>query len=291
MPTIIVDITDIGTRIDSLVSRYSDHSRSKIVEMIKSNKVFCNGKTIKPNYKVRIGDVVEFGTYEAKTNHLKAIPMDLDIVFEDDSLIVINKPRGLAVHGGKGIHEPTLVDGVFHHIKPLKPGLVHRIDKNTSGLIVIAKNDISHNFLANQLLDKTMSRHYLAIVDGTINHAITIDSPIGIDNEDNKKMTVDPINGKTAITYIKPLETFNNHSLVHCELQTGRTHQIRVHLSSINHAIVEDPIYNPNSPDGLGQYLFAYRLQFIHPVSKELVVFEVDKPHYFTEKIQQLILE
>lgn len=290
MQTIIIDNPEsIGHRIDSFLTQYSVHSRSKVSEMIKSKKILCNNQPVKANYKVKFGDIITIGDYVPNTRHLTPISMPLDIVYEDDHLMVINKPKYLPVHGGKGIKEPTLVDGVFNHIKPLKPGIVHRIDKDTSGLLVIAKNDISHNHLANQLLDKTMNRRYIALVEGLVDfETLTVNAPIGVDSKDSKKMAIDPIDGKTAITIIKLIERYKNHSLVECQLLSGRTHQIRVHLSHIGHPIIEDTLYNPYISNGEGQYLCAYRIEFKHPYTQETMKFEIELPNSFKSKINQL---
>lgn len=286
-----VDSLEFETRLDAYLASKLDYSRSKIALLIKEKKIKNHGNPVKANQKVKLGDCFEIQDYVPKTSHLEAVAMDLNIIYEDDDLLVIDKPRGLAVHAGKGIYTPTLINGLFHHIKPLKPGLVHRIDKNTSGLLVVAKNDYTHDFLAKQALDKTMTRQYLAIVDGRLMETTEIKAPIGVDPTDSKRMAVNYENGKAAHSRFKPIALTNNHTLVHCELFTGRTHQIRVHLQSINHPIVEDASYNKNYPDGSGQFLFAYRLEFVHPKIHEKMVFNAPIPKYFEEKLNILNFE
>lgn len=288
---IIVDKESTNQRIDSYLSSVTDYSRSKIAIMIKDKKILCNNSVTKANYKVIEGDIISVGDYIPKTDHIEAVAMDLSIIYEDEEIIVVDKPRGLAVHAGKGIYTPTLINGLYNHIKPLKPGLVHRIDKNTSGLLAVAKNDKSHNALALQLLDKTMRRHYLAIVDGVIDKTITINAPIAVDSSDSKKMCIDFDSGKSATTIITPIKSSNTHSLIKCELLTGRTHQIRIHLAHIGHPLVEDNIYNKKYPDGSGQYLFAYHLEFMHPISNNFVAFDAPVPDYFKTKLKELDLE
>ena len=288
---IIVDKDSSNQRIDTYLSQVTDYSRSKIAIMIKDKKILCNKTKVKANYKISEGDIISVGNYVPKTDHIEAVPMDLKIIHEDDDILVVDKPRGLAVHAGKGIYTPTLINGLYDHIKPLKPGLVHRIDKNTSGLLVVAKNDKAHNTLALQLLDKTMTRHYLAIVDGIIDSPLTISAPIGPDLMDSKKMCIDLSNGKSATTIVTPIKNTDSHSLVKCELLTGRTHQIRVHMAHIGHPLVEDNIYNKKYPDGSGQYLFAYHLEFIHPTSEKFESFETQVPNYFQSKLNSLGLE
>lgn len=287
----VVQVQDLESaqRIDIYLSNNTKYSRSKIAVLIKEKKVRCNGQLVKANHKVNNGDTINVGAYVPKTSHIEAIEMELAIIFEDEHLLVVDKPRGLAVHAGKGIYTPTLINGLYNHIKPSKPGLVHRIDKNTSGLLVVAKNDTVHNYLANQLSDKTMSRHYLAIVEGCIEEPFKIDMPLSIDPSDSRKMCVDS-GGKQAITLVSPVKSNKTHSLIRCELLTGRTHQIRIHLAANGYPIIEDNIYNKNYPDGSGQYLFAYHLEFKHPESENLLVFETEMPEYFQTKLRELKL-
>lgn len=286
---VLVKDLESSQRIDTYLSSQTKYSRSKIALLIKEKKVKCNGQLVKANHKIHNGDSISVGEYIPKTSHIEAIEMDLAIVYEDEYLLVVDKPRGLAVHAGKGIYTPTLINGLHHHIKPLKPGLVHRIDKNTSGLLVIAKNDAVHNYLADQLTDKTMSRHYLAIVEGSLQEPLRIDMPLATDPDDSRRMCVDS-DGKQAITLVSPLRSNGTHTLVKCELLTGRTHQIRIHLAASAYPIIEDNIYNKNYPDGTGQYLFAYHLEFKHPSSQNLIVFETPIPEYFQSKLEYLNL-
>lgn len=286
-----VSLDDVGMRIDVFLSTHTPHSRSKIAEMIKDATILCNDETTKANYKLKLHDILSVGTYTPKTDHLKAVAMDLDIVYEDDVLLVVNKPKGLSVHAGKGIHTPTLLNGLFNHTKPLKPGLVHRLDKDTSGLLVVAKDPITHAFLANQLLDKTMRRDYLALVDGQLKTPLDINAKIGPNPHYPQQMHVDPVNGKNAQTLVYPLQCGPNHTLVRCILKTGRTHQIRIHLASSGHPILEDALYNDHYPHGVGQYLVANHLEFIHPTTNQRVVFEIDVPQDFSDMCQKLLIQ
>lgn len=278
-------------RLDSFLASHLNHSRSKISIMIKQKKITQNGKPVVAKQRVRCGDTFEIGVYTPDTAHIEAVAMELNIIYEDASLLVIDKPRGLSVHAGKGIYTPTLINGLFAHIKPLKPGLVHRIDKNTSGLLVVAKNDTVHHFLANQVLDKTMKRYYYAITEGALKEPLDVELPIGVDPYDSKKMSSASKEAKHARSRFTPIRTSGTHSLVHCELFTGRTHQIRAHLSECGYPIIEDPIYNKNYPEGSGQYLFAYQLEFIHPETLQTVSFTTAFPDYFVDKLKSINLE
>ena len=221
--------------------------------------------------------------------------MDLDIVYEDQDLIVINKPKGLVVHPAVGNYENTLVHGLLYHCKDLsgingemRPGIVHRIDKDTSGLLVCAKNNNAHISLSSQLQDKTCFRKYYAICHGVFEHDEgTIDAPIGRDEKDRQKMSVTLKNSKEAITHFKVLKRFDDSTLVECELKTGRTHQIRVHMKFINHPVVNDAKYsNKKLIDESGQYLHAYYLSFIHPSTKKRMEFVTDMPSYMKDYIK-----
>lgn len=286
-----ISLDAVGMRIDVYLSNQTQHSRSKIAEMLKDGSIKCNDAICKANYKLKLNDVISVGSYKPKTKHLKAVMMDLDIIYEDDVLLVVNKPKGLSVHAGKGIYTPTLLNGLFYHMKPLKPGLVHRLDKDTSGLLVIAKDPLTHAFLANQLLDKTMRRDYVAIVEGHVESPLDIHLPIGPNPHNPQQMHVDYENGKNAQTLVYPDKFGPNHTLVRCILKTGRTHQIRIHLASIDHPIIEDSLYNQHYPNGVGQYLVANHLEFIHPTTLVRVVFEIDVPKDFLEMCQNLLIQ
>lgn len=283
-------------RIDKFLIDKLDLSRSKVQEMIKQDLVLVNGKTTKNSYILRLNDAVEVtGELKIETGALPE-KMDLEIVYEDDYLMVINKPSGLVVHPAAGHFTGTLVNGLLAHTNDLssnngdlRPGIVHRIDKDTSGLLVVAKNDKVHEALSMQLKDKTLSRVYVALVQGRINHDTgTIDAPIGRDPYDRKKMCVTDENSKEAITHFRVLERYKNASLIECKLETGRTHQIRVHMAYINHPIINDPVYGPKKRiSDFGQMLHAKEIGFIHPKTNEYMTFKCDVPEEFNEILKK----
>lgn len=279
-------------RLDKYLMNKTDISRSKIQEMIKEELVLVNDKKSKNSYVLRLGDVIKIVGELKEETDAKPEKMNLDIVYEDDDLIVINKPSGLVVHPAAGHFTGTLVNGLLAHTNSLssnngniRPGIVHRIDKDTSGLLVVAKNDRTHEALAKQLKDKTLSRIYIALVQGRINHDTgTIDAPIGRDPKDRKKMCVTDQNSKEAITHFRVVERYKNATLIECKLETGRTHQIRVHMNYIKHPIINDPVYGPKRKvSSFGQMLHAKEIGFIHPKTKEYMTFKCDAPKEFYE--------
>ena len=266
---------EINIRIDNYLSNLLDESRSKISKMIKDKYILVNDKEIKASYIPKCGDIISIEEYQEV---MDVVPekMDLDIVYEDDDVIVVNKANGVVVHPAVGNNHGTLVNGLMYHSKNLssvngefRPGIVHRIDAYTTGLLMIAKNDFAHNFLAQQLQNKTTTRKYLALVWGVIkNDTGTIDAPIGRDINDRKKMAVTAINSKEAITHFKALERYKNATLIELKLETGRTHQIRVHMNYIGYPVVNDPVYGRRKIiDNTGQCLHAKTLGFIHPTT------------------------
>ena len=273
-------------------------SRTTATKMIDDSLVFVNGKNEKSSYKVRTGDVLIVEELETKELVIKKEDIPLDIVYEDSDILIINKPQGMVVHPANGHWEGTLVNAIMHHCDDLsgingviRPGIVHRIDKDTSGLICVAKNDEAHNFLAEQLKDHTMNREYYALVKGLIKeNSGEINMPIARSKFDRKKMAVDKENGKYSLTYFKVIQRFANHTLIQCKLSTGRTHQIRVHMAYIGHPIEGDTVYGTRSNKVYknGQLLTAYKLSLIHPRSKELMTFEIELPDYFKEIIEKL---
>lgn len=282
-------------RIDKFLIGKLDLSRSKVQEMIKQGLVLVNGKITKNSYVLRLNDTIEIvGKLKEETDALPE-KMDLDIVYEDDDLMVINKSSGVVVHPSSGHFSGTLVNGLLAYTNSLsttngdiRPGIVHRIDKDTSGLIVVAKNNKAHEKLAMQLKDKTLSRIYIALVHGKINHDTgTIDAPIGRDFNDRKKMCVTDENGKEAITHFRVLERFNNATLIECKLETGRTHQIRVHMNYINHPIVNDPVYGyKRKTTDFGQMLHAKEIGFIHPSTGKSMSFKCEPPKEFNDIVE-----
>lgn len=277
-------------RLDKYLIDKLDLSRSKVQEMIKQELVKVNDKNCKNSYVLKDGDKINIlGELKYETD-IKPENIKLDIVYEDDDVIVINKPSGMVVHPAAGNYSNTLVNALLYHTKNLssnngdeRPGIVHRIDKDTSGLLVVAKNDKAHQFLQEQLKDKTLSRIYLALVSGRINHDTgEIDAPIGRDVNDRKKMCVTDVNSKDAITYFKVIDRYKDATLIECKLKTGRTHQIRVHMKYINHPIINDPVYgNKKNVTSFGQMLHAKEISFIHPTTKEKMTFNVDAPKEF----------
>jgi len=292
-----VDENNIGIRLDKFVAdNIKDLSRVYVQELIEEGYVTVNDKNSKSSYKTCLDDEI-IVTFKETTNYeVEAQDIPLDIVYEDKDVIVINKERGMVVHPAPGNYKDTLVNALLYHCKDLstingvkRPGIVHRLDKDTSGLIMVAKNDYSHNFLANQLKDKTASRVYVALVHGNVhvNKGI-INAPIGRDPKSRVKMAV-VANGKEAITEFSVLKYYKDFTLVECRLKTGRTHQIRVHMSYIGYPLVGDPLYGPKKLKyGDKQYLHAKELSFIHSTSKERVTFKTEMPKYFEEFLNSI---
>ena len=287
------DNTDI--RLDVFLAENTPLSRTAIQKLIDSGEVLLNNEKPVKKIKTILGDIVEF-SYEEKTL-TDIVPQDiaLDIVYEDEDVIVINKPKDMVVHPAVGNPDGTIVNALLYHCKELsdvngyyRPGIVHRIDKDTSGLLVCAKNNEAHNFLSQQLKDKTCYRKYYAIVSGVIeNNEGEIDAPIGRSEKNRQMMCVTMKNSKEAVTLFKVLERYNDSTLLDVELKTGRTHQIRVHMQFINHPVVNDSRYGKKIIDETGQYLHAYFLSFIHPRSRERMDFRVSMPEYMKEYIGQ----
>ena len=288
-------VNEGGIRIDKYLAMNTEFSRELITKMINDNFVMVNENNIKPSYKVKENDeIILDESYKVDTEILP-VKMDLNIVYEDNDIMVINKPSGLTVHPGNGNYNNTLVNGLMYYTNNLsnvggevRPGIVHRIDKDTSGLLVCAKNNNAHISLSSQLQDKTCFRKYYAICHGVFEHDEgTIDAPIGRDEKDRQKMSVTLKNSKEAITHFKVLKCFDDSTLVECELKTGRTHQIRVHMKFINHPVVNDAKYsNKKLIDESGQYLHAYYLSFIHPSTKKRMEFVTDMPSYMKDYIK-----
>ena len=290
-----VNEEDKGLRIDSFLANSSDLSRSQIQKLIEEGRVLVNNETTVSRYKVNPGDFITAEYLEQTPTDIKPKDIALDIVYEDEDLIVINKPKGLVVHPAAGNYDNTLVNALLYHCKELsdingyyRPGIVHRIDKDTSGLLVCAKNNAAHAALSAQLQDKTCFRKYYAIVNGIIdNNEGIINAPIGRSSKDRQKMEVTDKNSKEAITEFKVLQRLSSTCLVECELKTGRTHQIRVHMAFIKHPVLNDPKYSKKTIDETGQYLHAYYLSFIHPKTNERMEFVTDMPEYMKNYIRE----
>ena len=292
----IVESNDIGKRIDKYLGEKTEYTRSKIQKMIENKNIIVNGKEIKPSYILKENDVLEITEYIEETDILpENIP--LDIYYEDEDLIVVNKPSGMVVHPAPGNYTGTLVNALMYHTNNLstvntiiRPGIVHRLEAVTSGLLIVAKNDKAHNILAEQIQNKTVLREYIALVEGTITEdTATIDAPIGRDVNNRKKMCVTSSNSKEAVTHIRVLERFNKATLIRCKLETGRTHQIRVHLNYINHPVVNDPVYGYKKliDEKFGQMLHAEKLGFIHPTTKEYMEFTAPVPDKFNKILEK----
>ena len=300
METYRVNDFQANMRLDKiLVSFMPDKSRTYISKLIDEGNCLVNDKPAKASLKLKAGDIIKINIPEDKPLEVNAEDIPLDIVYEDKDILIINKQQGIVVHPSNGHWEHTLVNAILHHCQDLsgingviRPGIVHRIDKDTSGLICIAKNDTAHKFLAEQLKDHTMARDYIALVRGVIQENNgTINMPIGRDKNNRQKMAVTRTNSKEAITHFKVLKRFSNNTLIECKLFTGRTHQIRVHMSHICYPVEGDPLYGSRTYDKLykgGQLLTAYKLRLIHPTTKKEMEFEIELPSYFKEIIDNL---
>lgn len=293
-----VELEFEGERLDKYLAQvFEGKSRSYLQGLIENNNVLVNDKNIKSNYKLKYLDEVKVNLPEPQILKVEAENIPLDVLYEDSDLIVVNKKQGMVVHPAPGNYNGTLVNALLYHCKDLstingviRPGIVHRIDKDTTGVLVVAKNDDSHKFLASQLKDHSMKREYYALVEGRIkNDNGTIDKPIGRNKKDRLKMGIVE-DGRHAVTHYEVIERFNASTLVKCVLETGRTHQIRVHMSSIGYPLVGDTVYGFKKQRYKldGQMLHARVLGFIHPTTKEYMEFSSDLPDYFEELINKL---
>jgi 23S rRNA pseudouridine1911/1915/1917 synthase len=285
------------TRIDKFLTEALEISRKRAADLLEQERVTINGQIPKASAKVQENDIVEVDLPPAENYDVLPEEMDLDIVYEDNDILVVNKPKGMVVHPAPGHVSGTLVNGLMAHCKDLsgingvmRPGIVHRIDKDTSGLLVVAKNDAAHESLSRQLADKTCRREYLAIVHHPFSHTIgTVNAPIGRDPKDRQKMAVTAKNSKEAVTHFEVLENFKDFSYLRLRLETGRTHQIRVHMAYIEHPVAGDPKYGPRKTiDANGQLLHAYKLELIHPVTGEKMEFEAPLDPVFENVLEEL---
>lgn len=294
-----VNDIDDGIRLDKFLSIYEKEiSRTMIQKIIDDKKVFVNGKFEKASYKVNNGDIIEFEIPELKEIDIKPEKIDLDVIYEDNDILVINKKKGIVVHPGNGNFSGTLVNAVMAYCKDslsgiggeIRPGIVHRLDKDTSGIIIIAKNDFAHNNLSEQIKNRKVKKIYIALVRGNVTSNIgTIDMPIARDKNVRVKMSVDK-NGKNAITHFKVLKKFKGYTLLELNIETGRTHQIRVHLSEIGFPVVGDMVYsNGKNPfDIKGQMLHSQKIEFMHPRTNKEMKLEAPLPEYFKNVLEEL---
>lgn len=292
-----IKVVENQERLDKYLANNTEHSRSTIMKMLDAGFIKVNGSQEKASYKVKLDDEIEILDGFKEESDIVPVAMDIDIIYEDDDIMVINKPSGLVVHPGSGNYDNTLVNGLMHYTNNLsdingeeRPGIVHRIDKDTSGLLLVAKNNKAHAILTEYFKNHdNIRREYIALICGNFPHdSATIDAPIGRDPKDRKRMTVTADNSKEAITNMKVLKKYNGYTLVSCILKTGRTHQIRVHMNYIGYPIYNDPVYNTKKATEFGQFLHSYKMDFIHPITKKEMHFEAPLPEYFQNFIDSL---
>lgn len=296
----VVEEEQSGERIDKFLSEtLPELSRSYIQKLIKDNQVTANEKVVKANYKLNAGDVLYLEEPELKEPDILPENIPLKILYEDADFLVVNKPKGMVVHPSAGHYSGTLVNALMYHCKDelsgingvMRPGIVHRIDMDTTGSLLVCKNDFAHNDIAQQLKEHSITRIYHAIVHGVLKEDEgTIHAPIGRHPIERKKMSINDKNGKDAVTHYKVIQRFNNFTYIQCQLETGRTHQIRVHMSSIRHPLLGDEIYGPaKCPYKLqGQTLHAKTIGIIHPRTKEYIEVDAPLPEYFTKLLKKL---
>ena len=295
--TFKIDENQEHQRLDKAVALFLDVSRKRVKDLLDDNHIFVNGKSAKASYTTVLNDRITIEIPEDENTEVLPENIPMDIVYEDSDLIVINKPKGMVVHPAPGHYSGTLVNALLYHCKDLsgingvnRPGIVHRIDKDTSGLLVVCKNDKAHKAISEQLANKTCHRQYVCIVHHPFSHEYgTIHAPIGRSEKDRKKMEVTSKNSKDAITHFTVLKNFREYAYVQCQLETGRTHQIRVHMQYIGHPIAGDPTYGYRKTlETNGQLLHANKLEFIHPTSNEKMTFEIGLEKEFEQVLKEL---
>ena len=299
MKNVIVNENDKGKRLDIYIAEnFNELSRTMIKKLIESNNILVNDKSEKVSYKVQANDNISIDVPEAKETKLKAQEIPLDIIYEDSDIIVVNKPKGMVVHPANGNPDGTLVNAILSICKnslsgiggELRPGIVHRLDKDTSGLIIVAKNDKAHINMSEQIKESNVKKTYIALVRGNVpEEEATINMPIGRSTKDRKKMAVTK-NGKQAITHFKVLKRYSKYTLLEIKIETGRTHQIRVHMAEIGYPVVGDAVYsNGKNEFGIeGQMLHAYKLEFMHPITNKHMELTAPLPQYFEEILKKL---
>ena len=299
MKNVIVNENDKGKRLDIYIAEnFNELSRTMIKKLIESNNILVNDKSEKVSYKVQANDNISIDVPEAKETKLKAQEIPLDIIYEDSDIIVVNKPKGMVVHPANGNPDGTLVNAILSICKnslsgiggELRPGIVHRLDKDTSGLIIVAKNDKAHINMSEQIKERNVKKTYIALVRGNVpEEEATINMPIGRSTKDRKKMAVTK-NGKQAITHFKVLKRYSKYTLLEIKIETGRTHQIRVHMAEIGYPVIGDEVYSngKNQWNIKGQCLHAKSLKFKHPVTKKEMFIEAELPKYFKDIIEQM---
>ena len=281
-------------RLDQYLAEKLDISRSKAQKLIKDDQVLVNGKNVNSSYQVKIDDEIEVDEELDFEMNVEPENIPIDIIYEDDDLLIINKASGMVVHPAPGHYTGTLVNALLYKFdlksgEHNRPGIVHRLDKDTSGLMLVAKNEFTHEKLSEMISKKEVERKYLAIVDGLIKHETgTIDAPIGRDLNNRQKMAVTEVNSKDSITHFKVLERFNNNTLIECLLETGRTHQIRVHMSYIGYPVTNDPLYGRGKATEFGQMLHSYSIKLNHPRTGKELSYTVEPPKEFQQKLEEL---
>jgi 23S rRNA pseudouridine1911/1915/1917 synthase len=284
-------------RLDKFLSDNTEYSREYIQKLIENHLVKVNDKEEKPSYKINVNDNIIIHDEEyIEDNNITPTKMDLNIVYEDNDIMVINKPSGLVVHPGSGNYNNTLVNGLMYYTNNLsdvggeaRPGIVHRIDKDTSGLLLIAKSNKAHEILAEDFKEKRVKREYIALLNGVFKEgSATIDAPIGRDKKNREKMAVTADNSKHAVTNMKVLKRYKKYTLVSCVLDTGRTHQIRVHMAYIGYPVHNDPVYSKDNATDFGQFLHSYKMNFIHPITKKEMEFTAPLPKYFEDFLKEI---
>lgn len=289
-------VNDSNERLDKFLSNNTDYSRSLITKLINNEFILVNGKKEKASYKVKENDEISILDGFKEETNLVPVKMDLNIVYEDEDIMVINKPSGLVVHPGSGNKTNTLVNGLLDYTNNLsdingeeRPGIVHRLDKDTSGLMLVAKSNKAHQILTEDFSKHDVKREYYALIKGVFPHnTAIIDAPIGRDEKNRKKMCVTAKNSKNAVTHLTVLRRYKDYTLVKLDLETGRTHQIRVHMAYIGYPVVNDPLYGTKKADSFGQFLHSKTITFTHPITKKEMHFESDLPDYFQTFIDKL---